>query len=162
MCQQHTLPTNKFFPHLIGANLPNGTVVESPYPRALCWLTVALPSRLPYSYTIQFVGVMNRNPSPSVGGEEYYRNDTRFSKTELVICEGNSTFVDVCQAVRYRVPIRHGLLPQSISLRWAKTIILKMKYSIGCMGSRHSQAGTPFISKDVSSIPMCVRNHNQT
>ena len=124
MCQDHNVPTDKFFPHLIRAHIQNGTTIDPLLAARVCWAVskipcnayqqtknpkyifqlISLPPRLPYYYTIQFIDVLNRNPH----GDG--------SHTNLIICEGNNTFPSVCQAERYRIPIQDGVLPQSISL----------------------------------------------
>lgn len=65
-----------------------------------------LPPHLDYVYTVQFLSVSDKNPE---------RMNT---KTELIICDGNATFAHICQAERYRIPIRNGVLPQSIPVQW--------------------------------------------
>uniref|UniRef100_A0A915M244 SRCR domain-containing protein n=1 Tax=Meloidogyne javanica TaxID=6303 RepID=A0A915M244_MELJA len=101
----HQLPKDFFFPHLILAHLQNGTSVpdRSLQPK-ICWLNVALPDRLPYAYTIQFLDVINRH---SLNSD---------AQTVFVVCDGNSTFPMLCQFERYRLPLLNGILPQSISL----------------------------------------------
>ncbi|CAK5083642.1 unnamed protein product [Meloidogyne enterolobii] len=101
----HQLPKDLFFPHLILTHLQNGTSVpdRSLQPK-ICWLNVALPDRLPYAYTIQFLDVINRHS---------FNSD---AQTIFVVCDGNSTFPMLCQFERYRLPLLNGILPQSISL----------------------------------------------
>uniref|UniRef100_A0A914HL06 SRCR domain-containing protein n=1 Tax=Globodera rostochiensis TaxID=31243 RepID=A0A914HL06_GLORO len=109
MCQPSAqLPHNIFFPHLVVAELRNGTLLSSdpllmPF---ICSLNVALPSRLPYVYTIQFINV--RNQHHLIGEFE--------TRSFFVICNGNASVPTLCQTERYRVPILDGVLPQSVSL----------------------------------------------
>ena len=103
MCQHHELPRDYFFPHLIKLHLQNGTVIDPQMP-PLCWMIASLPKRLPYSYTLQFLGVSNLNP-PDIG-----------SSTHLIVCDGNSS-TNACFLQRYRIPIKNNVFPQSISLK---------------------------------------------
>jgi hypothetical protein len=66
---------------------------------------VSLPPRLPYFYSIQFIDVWNRNNPINDG-----------SLTTLMVCEGNHTFPSLCQTERYRIPVRDGVLPQSLTI----------------------------------------------
>lgn len=104
MCQQHALPDHLFFPHMIKAHLQNGSTLDPMQPIP-CWVTVKLPPHLDYVYTIQIDSVADKNPQ---------RMGT---KTELLICDGNSTFTHVCQEERYRIPIKNGVIPQSIPVQ---------------------------------------------
>lgn len=65
---------------------------------------ISLPPQLRYSYTIQFIDIKNRNPA-------FLR-----SSTTLLICDGNSSFPNLCQTEHYRIPLRNGILPQSVTL----------------------------------------------
>uniref|UniRef100_A0A0N4ZT88 SRCR domain-containing protein n=1 Tax=Parastrongyloides trichosuri TaxID=131310 RepID=A0A0N4ZT88_PARTI len=103
MCKTHTLPPNHFFPHLIRLHLRNGTFYSSDDP-PLCWMTLSLPPRLSYTYTIQFLDIVNRN------------NEEMGSKSNLLICNGNGA-QNLCRNERYNIPIRNGIFPQSISLK---------------------------------------------
>ncbi|CEF63163.1 SRCR domain and Parallel beta-helix repeat and Pectin lyase fold/virulence factor domain and Pectin lyase fold domain and C-type lectin-like domain and C-type lectin fold domain and SRCR-like domain-containing protein [Strongyloides ratti] len=103
MCKTHILPSNQFFPHLIRLHLQNGTFYNIDDP-PLCWMSLSLPSRLSYTYTIQFIDIINRN------------NDDIESKTNLIICDGNEN-ENLCRNERYNIPIYNGIFPQSISLK---------------------------------------------
>ncbi|KAL3080364.1 hypothetical protein niasHT_038404 [Heterodera trifolii] len=123
LCQPSAeLPRNIFFPHLLISGLKNGTLLPpdpllNPF---ICALNVALPSRLPYVYTIQFINV--RNHHQLIGDFE--------TRTFFVICDGNSTIPTVCQTERFRVPILDGVLPQSVSLNSnGRPIFLGIEYS---------------------------------
>uniref|UniRef100_A0A914RHK9 Uncharacterized protein n=1 Tax=Parascaris equorum TaxID=6256 RepID=A0A914RHK9_PAREQ len=102
MCSEHTIPESLYFPHLIVAYLPNGTAIDSEAPP--CWTVISLPPRLVYTYSLQFVNVVNRN------------RDT--SRSELIICDAN-TNLNRCNYERYRIPLIDGILPQTLSLRSA-------------------------------------------
>uniref|UniRef100_A0A183C0J1 SRCR domain-containing protein n=1 Tax=Globodera pallida TaxID=36090 RepID=A0A183C0J1_GLOPA len=122
MCQPSAqLPHNIFFPHLVVAELRNGTLLSSdpllmPF---ICSLNVALPSRLPYVYTIQFINV--RNQHHLIGQFE--------TQSFFVICNGNASVPTLCQTERYRVPILDGVLPQSVSLNSnGQPIFLGLEY----------------------------------
>uniref|UniRef100_A0A915CLZ3 SRCR domain-containing protein n=1 Tax=Ditylenchus dipsaci TaxID=166011 RepID=A0A915CLZ3_9BILA len=98
----------------------NGTLIDPLLPPNICWIMVSLPARLPYSYTIQFIDIDNRNP-PELG-----------SRTELIVCEGNGTFPNVCQNERYRIPMNHGVLPQSVSLTNSQNpLYIGLEYGVG-------------------------------
>lgn len=65
---------------------------------------IALPPYLKYSYTIQFISVKNFNP-PFLNSNTYF-----------LICYGNLSFTNLCQTEHYRIPLKHGILPQSVTL----------------------------------------------
>ncbi|KAI1717620.1 scavenger receptor cysteine-rich domain-containing protein [Ditylenchus destructor] len=134
MCSEHKLENALFFPHLIKTHLQNGTMIDPLQPPNICWLTVSLPPRLPYSYTIQFINVENRNP-PAFG-----------SQTDFVVCDGNSTFGNVCQKERFRIPMRHGVLPQSVVVPNSEhPLYVGLEYGLGT-------APTPFVFGDVDLL----------
>ncbi|EGT45297.1 hypothetical protein CAEBREN_07064 [Caenorhabditis brenneri] len=102
MCSEHRIDDNHFFPHLILVNLKNRTFLDPTQP-PICWMTVSLPSRLPYTYSIQWLHVRDRNP--------------RTSRTTLLVCDSNNPDDNTCSTPRFRIPIKNEVYPQSISLK---------------------------------------------
>ncbi|VDM08815.1 unnamed protein product [Wuchereria bancrofti] len=103
MCTEHKIPHTFFFPHLIQAKLINGTVIDGNN-ASPCWMIVSLPTKLPYTYSIQFVAVKNEN------------DENLDSETRLIICDANTNY-DGCDGERYRIPILNNILPQTVSFR---------------------------------------------
>uniref|UniRef100_A0A1I7S6R3 SRCR domain-containing protein n=3 Tax=Bursaphelenchus xylophilus TaxID=6326 RepID=A0A1I7S6R3_BURXY len=103
ICESHKYNESLFFPHLFAIHLQNGSTYSELQPRP-CWIQVRLPKRLDYVYTLQFLSVANRNPH-QFG-----------SRTDLIVCDGNFTFVELCARERFRLPIRNGVIPQSVSI----------------------------------------------
>ncbi|CAI4225131.1 unnamed protein product [Auanema sp. JU1783] len=101
ICDKHELPSNLFFPHLISAHLANKTLVDPSLPSP-CWIAVFLPPRLPYTYSLQFLSVRNRNPPQTV--------------TSLVVCDATDDHHG-CALERHRIPIHDGIYPQSLSIK---------------------------------------------
>ncbi|KAI6213056.1 hypothetical protein M3Y94_00104200 [Aphelenchoides besseyi] len=101
ICETHFVPDNLYFPHVIKAHLQNGTAPDLLQP-VTCWVTLKLPPQLEYVYTLQFLSVSNRNL------------DQLNSRSDFIVCDGNSSFPHVCQIERFRIPIRNGVLPQSV------------------------------------------------
>ncbi|KAK0410181.1 hypothetical protein QR680_004996 [Steinernema hermaphroditum] len=118
MCINHSIPPKHFFPHLIRAYLRNGTAIDPTLPN-ICWLTVSLPPRLAYTYTLQFVGVTNLNPLLSG------------TKTNLIVCDADS-MTDSCAEERYSIPIIDGIFPQSLPVRSSgKPVYVGLKHDPG-------------------------------
>jgi hypothetical protein len=42
MCLEHTVPRDKFFPHLVKAHIQNGTVVDPLLAAVVCWTVFLL------------------------------------------------------------------------------------------------------------------------
>uniref|UniRef100_A0A915PUQ6 SRCR domain-containing protein n=1 Tax=Setaria digitata TaxID=48799 RepID=A0A915PUQ6_9BILA len=106
MCTKHKISHTLFFPHLIQAKLLNGTIIDSSNPSP-CWMIVSIPAELPYTYSIQFMAVINEN------------DKNLDSKTQLIICDASANF-NGCDGERYRIPIFDRILPQTISFRSAR------------------------------------------
>ncbi|CAL2046926.1 unnamed protein product [Caenorhabditis brenneri] len=102
MCSEHRIDDNHFFPHLILVNLKNRTFLDPTQP-PICWMTVSLPSRLPYTYSIQWLHVRDHNPQTS--------------RTTLLVCDSNNPDDNTCSTPRFRIPIKNEVYPQSISLK---------------------------------------------
>ncbi|KAF1753039.1 hypothetical protein GCK72_019595 [Caenorhabditis remanei] len=102
MCAEHRIDDNHFFPHLISVNLKNRTFLDPSQPPS-CWMTVSLPPRLPYTYSIQWLHIRDLNPVTS--------------RTTLLICDSNNPDENSCSTQRFRIPIRNEIYPQSISLK---------------------------------------------
>ncbi|CAB3397311.1 unnamed protein product [Caenorhabditis bovis] len=102
MCSQHAVSKEQFFPHLVAVSLKNRTFLDPSQP-PLCWMTVSLPPRLPYTYSIQWMHISDRNP-PS-------------ANSSLVICDSDNEKENACGTSRFSIPIQNGVYPQSVSLK---------------------------------------------
>ncbi|CAD6189688.1 unnamed protein product [Caenorhabditis auriculariae] len=71
--------------------------------------TVSLPPRLPYTYSLQWLYIRDRNR---------HREGVNSSST-LVICDANEHGDNACAIPRLRIPIRDRVYPQSISFKSA-------------------------------------------
>uniref|UniRef100_A0AC35U2L2 Beta_helix domain-containing protein n=1 Tax=Rhabditophanes sp. KR3021 TaxID=114890 RepID=A0AC35U2L2_9BILA len=118
ICKVHALSPDHYFPHLIKLNLKNGTYYDSNLP-PLCWMTFQLPPRLSYTYTLQFIDIINKN-GPQLE-----------SKTTLQICDGVSK-ENKCRSERYSIPIYHHVYPQSITLKSnSQPIYMALNHDLG-------------------------------
>jgi hypothetical protein len=141
MCEQHAVPDNLFFPHMIKAHLRNGSTIDSMQP-VPCWVMIKLPSHLDYVYTIQFLSVSNKNP------------ERMKTKSELVICDGNSTFTHLCQLERYRIPIQNGIIPQSIPVQsTGNPIYIGLEHNLGPLTNGHVYGDVELMFRVHASVP---------
>uniref|UniRef100_A0A1I7XKT6 SRCR domain-containing protein n=1 Tax=Heterorhabditis bacteriophora TaxID=37862 RepID=A0A1I7XKT6_HETBA len=101
ICLTHIVPSNLFFPHLFSIHLSNGTLVDPSLPHS-CWISISLPPRLPYTYSLQFLSIRNRN--------------SRDTSTHLIVCDATDDS-HACALERHRIPIIDGIYPQSISIK---------------------------------------------
>ncbi|CAP36001.2 Protein CBG18580 [Caenorhabditis briggsae] len=128
MCGDHKISDNHFFPHLISVNLKNRTFLDPSQPSS-CWMTVSLPPRLPYTYSLQWLHIRNLNPSKT--------------QTTLLICDSNNPDENHCSTPRFRIPIRDQIYPQSVSLKSSgKPLYLALEHVLDS-----EQAG--YVQRDV-------------
>uniref|UniRef100_A0A7E4VD53 SRCR domain-containing protein n=1 Tax=Panagrellus redivivus TaxID=6233 RepID=A0A7E4VD53_PANRE len=138
-CLMHEIPPNLFFPHMIRMLLRNGTIVDPQMPPN-CWLMISLPRRLPYTYTVQFLGVSNFNP-------EHLQ-----TKSDLIICDGKPR-ENVCDEERYRIPIKDGVFPQSVSFRSAgNPIYLALEHDLGTFPTGRVYGDVDLLFKVYASV----------
>ncbi|CAJ0561234.1 unnamed protein product, partial [Mesorhabditis spiculigera] len=118
ICQNHSAPTAHYFPYLLRALLEENTLLDPLIPSP-CWITVSLPPRLPYTYSLQFLSVKNKNP------EDTY--------TFLRICEGgHDPQVETCLHELAKVPIIDEKLPQSLAIRSSgKPLMISLIHELG-------------------------------
>ncbi|CAI2352995.1 unnamed protein product [Caenorhabditis sp. 36 PRJEB53466] len=102
LCAEHRVSDEHFFPHLTAVHLKNRTFLDPTQP-PICWMTVSLPPRLPYTYSIQWLHIRDRNPPTA--------------RTTLILCDSNNPDENACSTPRFRIPIRDSVYPQSISLK---------------------------------------------
>ncbi|CAJ0963174.1 unnamed protein product, partial [Mesorhabditis belari] len=114
ICENHSAPSEHYFPYLLRALLKNGSYIDPLLPSP-CWIGISLPPQLPYTYSLQFLNIRNRNMPDS--------------ETYLRVCESHLPNTGNCALELSKIPILNARLPQSISIRSSgRPIILSLHH----------------------------------
>ncbi|GMT10248.1 hypothetical protein PFISCL1PPCAC_1545 [Pristionchus fissidentatus] len=131
MCRAHFIPSSLFFPHLLSAHMQNGSIVDPSLPLD-CWMVLSLPPRLDYTYSFQFLSVVNRNP-PQLQ-----------STTSFIVCDTDELH-SACTVPKMKIPLIDGKLPQSVSIKSSsQPLYLGIEHKI--------TSGTGYLAGDVDLL----------